>query len=71
MLVATKVKLSMERLVRLNGVYGGKGSGRSPVQSDGWSRRSIDRESKQYMRISGIVRLQIWMIMTHRKSSIS
>ena len=34
MLVATIVKLPMERLARLNGAYDGKGSGRSPVQSD-------------------------------------
>ena len=40
MVVAIKVKLSMERLARLNGEYGGKGSGRSPVRSDGQSRRS-------------------------------
>ena len=45
MLVVTKVKLSMEHLARLNGTYGGKGSGRLPVRSDGRSHRSIDRES--------------------------
>ena len=50
MLVATKVKLSMERLARLNRTYGGKGSGRSPVRSDGQSCRSTDHESKQYTR---------------------
>ena len=50
MLVATKVKLSMERLARLNGTYGGKGSGRSLVQRDGRSHRSIDRESTQCTR---------------------
>ena len=43
MLVATKVKLSMERLAILNGAYGGKSSGRSPVRSSGRSPRSIDR----------------------------
>ena len=63
MLVATKVKLSMERLTRLNGMYGGKGSGRSPVQRDGRSRRLIDRsrvntslaEPDPYARGEGLV----------------
>ena len=43
MLVATKVKLSMEHLARLNGAYGGKSSGRSPVRSKRWAELSIDR----------------------------
>ena len=43
----------MERLARLNGTYGRKGtySWRSPVRSDGLSRQSIDSESTQCTRI--------------------
>ena len=41
MLVAIKVKLSMECLVRLNGTYHRKGSGRSPVWSNGRSTSAI------------------------------
>ena len=54
MLVATKVKLSMERLARLliNGTYGGKGSGdRQFEEMGGVVDRSIDCESTQCTRI--------------------
>ena len=63
MLVATKVKLSMERLARLNGTYGGKGS----ESSKRWAESSIDRSRVN----TGSVRVSRYISLLRRHVAIA